>query len=281
MKQGLFFLCLFILGLVCCLSSAHAIVYWDDDFESPLAGRWDYLEYAGSNSPSLYLDISTDEAHSGTHSLKLVYNPVKEYDDSQNVAIVRTFQQTDPTIWTRFYYRTNGFHYSPIATNHFYLGDVGVVALHSSGLQGMTLEVLVGQDCPGSAPDCYATWPVNPNQPAAAAVNLDDNIWHCIETQTTLDKPATLTMPAINAVLQLWVDGVSTLVYTNHIRGTSPTGTNGNSSLSAFNSIQILKQAGTGVIYLDQFAVGTARIGCTGGSADTTPPEVPIGLTIR
>src|SRR5262249_36519298 len=129
----------------------------------------------------------------------------------------------------------------------------------------------VTEDCPGLQTDCYATWYSAPNK---ATVNLSDGQWYCIETETTMNTPGTA-----NAALRLWVDGNLTVEYTNfRIRGTLATGSNGNSSLSGLNVIKILKQAGTGQMYFDQFAVGPARIGC---SSSSTAPAAPTGLTVQ
>lgn len=280
MKQRVLFLCLFILGLVCCFSSAHAEVYWDDDFEIPLtqAGRWAYLPSSGcSGSPCPYLDIvSPANVHSGVKSLRLYYDTMP-YDDSHNVAIIRTFPhpQTNRTLFTRFYYFTaTPFNYPspPNETNHFYLGDLGVVAVHS-GSRAMALKVLNSEDCmsPTIILDCYAPWLATPNR---EIVNLNDNQWYCIETETTMN-----TLGNSDAKLSLWVNGILTLDYTKfRIRGTAERGPNGNSSLSGFNSIKILKQDGTGRMHYDQFAVGTTRIGCP-----ETPdaPAAPTNLNVH
>ena len=272
-RQGLF-VCLSLFVLACRISSADATLYWEDDFEIPLTqgGRWAYAEYACSGSPCTYLDISTDIAHSGTHSLKLFYDTV-QYNDSHNVGIIRTIPQTDPQLFTRFFYRTHNFTYSAGGnTNHFYLGNLGAVAIHS-GSRAMALALLSSQDCyaPGLIVDCYASWHATPN---LATINLSDDQWYCIETETTMN-----TLGSANAILHLWVNGVLTLEYKNfRIRGTSTRGPNGNSSLSAFNTIQIFKQAGSGFMYFDQFAVGTTRIGC---GDNTSPPAAPNNLTVR
>jgi hypothetical protein len=200
------------------------------------------------------------------------------YDDSHNVAIIRTFPhpQTNRTLFTRFFYRTGSpFNYSSNETNHFYLGDLGVVAVHS-GSRAMALKILNSEDClsPTIILDCYAPWLATPN---LATVNLNDDRWYCVETETTINSPG-----SANAVLRLWVDGVLTLEYMNfRLRGTAEIGPNGNSSLSGFNAIKILKQDGTGRMYYDQFAVGTTRIGCHAVNTDTTQPAAPINLTVH
>ena len=286
MKQRPFFLCVFILGAVFCLGSAHATLYWDDDFESALTGRWVYLNDACNGSPCTYVDRSTEHAHSGSHSLKLHYDldlTLKPFDDSHSVAIVRSMPQTAPTLFTRFYYFTKApFTYYPDhggvkgLTTHFYQEDLGTGVVNLSGSRAMAMAVQTGQDCyfsGGLITDCYANWYAIPN---IQTVDLTDNQWYCIETETTMNSPG-----SSNAVLRLWVDGVLTLEYKNfRLRGTSAIGANGNSSLSEFNTIQIYKQYGHGDAYFDDFAVGTTRIGC-GGSADTTPPFPPKGLAIR
>jgi hypothetical protein len=253
--------------------SAHA---WDEDFETPLAGRWEYLEGACSGSPCQYLDISTDLAFSGTHSLKLLYN-TDEGNDSHNVAIVRAIPQTDPTLFTRFYYRTHAFTYSHVVTTHFYQGDLGTGVVHLTDSQEMAIAVQTSEDCYFSASltqDCYANWNAVSNK---AKVNLNDDQWYCIETETTMNS-----IGMDNAALRLWVDGVLTVEYKNfRLRGMSPIGPNGNSSLSGFNAISIYKHAGTGSMYFDRFAVGTTRIGCVALGKDITAPLAPVNLDVR
>jgi hypothetical protein len=254
-------------------AGVYAAVYWEDDFESPFAGRWAYAGYACSGSPCAYLDRSTDVAHNGTYSLKLHFDS-PQGDDSHNVAITRSVPQSDPTLFTRFFYRTHAFNYNTFfGTSHFYIADLGAGVIHK-GSRAMIFTILNVEDCPGSQTDCYATWDFLPNR---ATVSLNDNQWYCIETETTMNNPG-----APNAALRMWVDGTLTHEYTNfRMRGTLPSGPNGNSSLSSLNTIHILRQAGSGVMYLDQFAVGTTRIGCSSLSLDTTPPSAPTGLSVR
>jgi hypothetical protein len=279
MRQGLLLVFLFVIGMgpTFGMSTANAAVYWDDDFESPLTGRWLYQHFACSNlsSPCPYLDISADTAHNGTQSLKLFYDTINDYDNSHNVSSSRSFPQTDTTLFTRFYYQTAGtFTYSPSGTHHFYLGDLGVVAVHS-GSRAMALLVMHSRDCflPVLKQDCYASWLATPN---VAAVNLNDNQWYCIETQITLNAPSNA-----DAVLRLWVNGSLTLEYKNfRIRGTSPNGPNGNSSVSGLNVIEILKHAGVGRMYFDQFAVGSERINCS-NSTNSTTPAPPKNLRVE
>lgn len=285
MKRLLFFLCLIILGGILCHPSANASIYWDDDFEIPLAqsGKWVYLQGACSGTQCPYLvDISNDAHFSGTQSLRLNYGSIQG-DDTHNVGIVRTVPQTDPTLFTRFYYRTKAFTYSPspVVTTHFYQEDLGTGVVHLPDSGAMGIAVQTSEDCYFKiagvvtlTQDCYANWIAFPKTPA---IRLQDDTWYCIETETTMNS-----LGMNNAVLRLWVDGVLTVEYTNfRLRGMLPNGPNGNSSLSGFNAIHIYKQTGTGLMYFDRFAVGDTRIGCLTLGKDITAPVAPANLDIR
>ncbi len=83
-----------------------------------------------------------------------------------------------------------------------------------------------------------------------------------------------LNTPGVaNGQLFLWMDGVQYLNASGILFRQA-----GDNGTFFFN--KLYTQNGQGEIYYDDWATGNTRIGC-GGSADTTPPAVPTGLTIR
>jgi len=68
-------------------------------------------------------------------------------------------------------------------------------------------------------------------------------------------------------VLEVFIDGVQTIRYTNAFL---------QSDTTQWDLIRHYTQYGQGERYIDDLAVGNTRIGCTGGVAP--PPNAPSGL---
>jgi hypothetical protein len=108
-----------------------------------------------------------------------------------------------------------------------------------------------------------------PNQ---AQIRIDPGNTYCVEMELIRNTPG-----LSDGVGRIWVNGILTLEYTNIAMA------RGDEGGSGFNNVTYYSQAGYGVRYLDDIAVGNTRIGCgvTPSSVDTVAPNTPTGLSIR
>ena len=276
-----------IATLVCLLpQSSAAIVYWDEDFESPLwtgsnANPWDtgacdptgVSQFPNGCNPL----ISTDVAHSGTRVLKGIYRGT---DIEGSGAWIDRAHPVGIEVFTRFWYRTHAFTYwAPSETKHFYHSSNATSGLYPIFLTGNPFgsrELAfwggnVAEACPTGGGPYDACW----YYPNAAKIPLADDRWYCLESHVKMNTPG-----VADGVLELWVDGVQTLNYQNRtFRGTQVLGPNNNSSTAKFDFIRIYVQHGDGLMYYDQFAAGSTRIGC--GSAAPAAPTPPATLSVQ
>ncbi len=107
--------------------------------------------------------------------------------------------------------------------------------------------------------------------------------WYCIEEHLKMSGPG-----QSNGVIEVWKNGVQILSYTN-LQLNGPNSINPPGCTSLCNSSQTTMtylrhyahEPSQGARYIDNLAVGTTRIGCSGApTPDTTPPAVPTGLGV-
>ena len=112
------------LGLALWAGPVHATVYFDDSFEgnSPLDSGWAYNSGACGGSPCVYLNVSTEQAHSGAKSLRGFYpsGALLNEAGTWNQAIAHGIPPSTE-VYVRYWYRTSGFLYGPTTgTKHIY-----------------------------------------------------------------------------------------------------------------------------------------------------------------
>ena len=265
---------------------SHADMFWQEDFEAPTnLGNWT------RSSPSMPY-VSSSLPYQGLQSLRLDYNgPIGGgYMD-------RSHPRT-PEIWTRFYYRTNAFTYEPTTgTKHFYHLDLQTsyptfVWENRQGSREISLYVQVpAEACAATGHPAYDACFYVPNM---ASIPLNDDQWYCIETRVKMNTP-----DVSNGVAEEFVTPVGSATsqvmgyYTLKFRGPNVRNPSGcvsqcNSSNAELNFLRIYRQAGIGTMWYDNFAVGSTRIGCSGGStpptstpSTTSAPTTPSGVTFR
>jgi hypothetical protein len=258
---------------------SHADMFWQEDFEAPTnLGNW------ARSTPSMPY-VSSSLPYQGLQSLRLDYN-----GPSGGGFIDRMHPSVDE-VYTRFYTQTKTFSYDSISTKRFAQLNINTPSLvlpsfwwdNFWGSREMgVVGVAVAEPC-ASTPGhlAYDTCNYYPNM---ARIPLSDDRWYCIETHLKMNTPG-----VADGVIELWIDGVQTMSYTGRtFRGPNVSNPNGNSSLTTFNATRIYRQAGVGTMWYDNFAVGSTRIGCSGGStpptstpSTTSPPNAPSGVTIR
>jgi hypothetical protein len=168
-------------------------------------------------------------------------------------------------VWTRFYYYTVNFQYSSSDTKHFYnmnnaSGGLTTIWANSLGSREMSAMIFHPRSttCPNGTSDMICTY-----EPNVVHVSLSDSRWYCIETHSNAG-----TAGVSNGSIELFVDGVRTLSYSNLLMQTS--GTN-------YNVVRHTAQYGLGDRYIDDLVVGTERVGC---SSTSGPPAAPTGLRV-
>jgi hypothetical protein len=105
---------------------------------------------------------------------------------------------------------------------------------------------------------------------------MNDNVWYCVKEHIKMNDPG-----VANGMVEIWIDGVQTNgFYNRQWRGPNVSNPNNNSSTARINQIQIYKQNGHGILYIDQFKAATTRaeVACGGTPSDTTAPFVPENL---
>jgi len=254
---------------------SHAIIFFDDGFEGsgPAASGWQYTASACTSSPCPYFDVSTDVARVGSKSLKGTYKFAWNNPQINDVGIYRYFPVTTD-LYLRYYYRTHAFTYTDHTKHMYYKGqgssypNGGSVNWWGSRELGFFTQGEAGV-CPtsGAAGGPYSACNYYPNM---SHVPFNDDQWYCVEEHFKLG-----TANRADGAVEIWVDGVQTLGYYNlPLQGSTP---------AWFDTLSPFKQDGDGLMYYDQVAAGTTRIGCSSSAppSDTTPPAVPIGLLIK
>ena len=223
---------------------------WDDDFETDFTA-WGHpgvtsLAVGGGGA----LSISTEQAKTGTKSLKI------DYPDSVDGRFMDRSVVPSTDIWTRFYLRaTPGFVWSAVTTKILALNSFSTptdeptfwfVTLFGGNTVGFVAEA--NKDNSGG---------VNLFQNQGVDIGVSETAWQCYEANIKYNTPG-----QTNGTIRMWVDGVLRLEYLNReIVGVNPSDSPPSDSTITF--YRVFKQQGLGSLYLDRIAHGTARIGCT------------------
>lgn len=276
---------LLLVVLMLCPSLSHA-AYWDETFENHLYPNWisDSTACISSiNVDSLcYPKISNTKAHAGTYSLYTNFGSTWSAPGVQAGTYNDRYHTLTNDVWERMWFYQTGFavtggRYSKIwyqkATDMpaggppstqilfgFYDSDtlnlVAVQQLGSSLIQCSNYGATGGFDA-----DCAYHYNVG-----SKAVTND--AWHCIETHTRMNSvPGTG-----DGVLEVWVDNVKVMEYFQVMYKPAPTAN------VQWERDTVFAQYGQGQRWIDDWAVSATRIGCPGGTADTTPPSAPSAL---
>jgi hypothetical protein len=241
------------------VTRVDAAPYWNEGFEyADNAGWFASGNWINNSCPGVegigIMEISSDRAFTGTKSLKLTYiglNPIK-------TCFIDRFHTRTPELYTRRHVYLQGFSGTNPPSKMMFTGENAYVNfwsvfegssnLHRYNLQGSTL-------------------PVAQQNPVLG--NIPSGRWVCIETHTKMNTPG-----VADGILEEWVDG-SLRVSNKALL------INAASQSSQHNFVRLYRQHGNGVIYLDELAVGTTRIGCATISSDTTPPLTPSNFVIN
>lgn len=282
-------------------SASLGQVYWEDDFENHLnAGGvtpWDTsacYTYGGALAPTPVNPapdgcsprIVTDTAHSGTHSLRSHYDtPCMQSVAPDCGRYIDRYHPLSNEVWMRWYTRWLNCN-DPSSCVNPYVGSKQMYNKADPGYEivwhiwpGQT--VIGGQNSHnGYYTDCTAQEAANAGVDAACnfpanmnttAVNLFDGQWHCVETHVNSG-----TIDTLDGVIETWHDGIQTMRYTKvAFKGSGqPTG-----PPAPMGRVTHFAQHGGGDRYIDDLAVGSTRIGCSGVRVQT--PSTPSATTLR
>ena len=251
---------------------SHAAIFFDSDFELGIGDDWAANGWNdfGQANPG-HLEISTDTAFTGTHSVKGTWTDIN--GSSQQPSIHRGFTPVT-RVFVRFAVR---------ASPGFQIGSNGYTKMvrirGSEGSPTTWLSIY------------YGNYIIGMEQPFDAGANIintgvrfSTTSWDQIEFELKLNTPG-----QANGETRMWVNGVLRIDQRNRqYIGPTPEsrGVYGilTPSTLRLSNAQIFVQSGLGNIYYDRFAVGDTRIGPTQSkstSADSTPPASPQGLQAR
>jgi hypothetical protein len=228
-------------------SGTNAGTFWTDDFEGGLGG-WSAYDGAGP----VNIEIVTNEAHSGSHSLRL------HYDDlgTGGGPFIDRYSQRTTNMYVRAWVKSSaGFQYSGSATKLSYSprGDSYPSCLLNS--QGGPTVILQCQGVPnnGTFTNDFMQW-------ASSQASIS-TAWHCVEWQVNYGS-----VGQSNGVVRVWWD--ENLV-------AEKTGIPFLASYADMYLVRMYRERGFGDIYWDDFSVGDSRQGCSGGAASSDQPPGP------
>ena len=280
--------------LVSLAGPASAVVFWEDGFENHLNDgsiasrdqtRWDTGGCGGGfyGGTPPYVDgcnasISTDFARSGSHSLKSHFTDPCGTDGNLpgcGTHHVR-YHPTTNDIWYRWYFYTVNFQYGVNGRPNKMLimgqepnaSGGGSIYIQFQGvnpnvqLRPQILNGIYSRTCPDGRVDKDCIYWQN-----VGSVTFTDNRWYCVEMHARQGDPG-----QYNGVLEVWVDGVQTVRYTD-------VWTRGDSGATGWMYINHYTQYGVGDRYMDDLAVGDTRIGCSG--VVTPTPSAPASLNLQ
>lgn len=273
---------LFALVLIFALPTlTEAATFWEETFENNLLPNW-ILSDGCTQQGGCNASIQTDQAFSGTRSLRstydystcgnyLLHNGCGNYYDRAHTSTDEVYTR----VWMRFQNETTW------AMKHWYhMQDPRqypeVYFVNRPGDNRMIAEAnVVNEICSETGFGPYDSCQYTQN---ITSVGFQMNQWYCVETHVKMNTPG---QP--NGILEMWINGTQTMgYYTRNWRG--PNAVNGpnsnNFANTQFSFARQYTQHGSGTRWMDSFAVGNTRIGCTGGGSggDTIPPSQVTGL---
>ena len=274
------FLIVFFLGIPI---HSQATVFFADGFEYASQGAFEAVWATSCPGISTLMGPSAEFAVSPTRSLRTFHD-----GGLSSCFIDRSFPQT-----TRVFYRMNfrmadGFDLESICnpsgscpggngSKLIYAKAVGANYNIFAHLQPGNREIRLNAPHGGFTVLCPTSGVYDQEclfYPNRASIPIQPGNTYCIEMELVRNTPG-----ASDGVGRIWVNGTLTLEYTNIAMANSNEGNTG------FNDVTYYSQAGYGIRYLDDLAVGNTRIGCgvtpPPSSVDIVAPSAPSGLLLH
>lgn len=210
------------------------------------------------------VDIVSSPVHGGSKALRFTYQGIHT-DDCCNSKIYRSFPAA-PEIYERYYVR-----YAPInpsqpsgftkitAKQHYFKNDITGLPNFVSNYFWGDPRIAMSSQTRTVTKNLYAN---------VADIPMNNNQWYCVETHLKFNTPN-----QNNGLVEMWVDGVQTVKYTDNWRDSS-------TAAAAFTFLEIYRQgADNQYRYEDDFVLSTTRIGCSGNPAQAPAPPTQPGAT--
>jgi hypothetical protein len=274
---------------------SDATVFFDDDFAAGSLASNGWNQSYNNPPTSGSLEISTDFALTGTHSVKGYFTDVTGMTNYKS-DVYKTFPSSTH-VFMRYGFRespgfvtgTNGgskrIRYTGIGGNpNIWTYTFNGAAFSGQGQYSITVEAPYDGSGVHEVVTVGSRNSERDNIVLFSGVNPSQTSWDQVETEVLFNDPG-----QYNGVIRMWINGTLRIEVINvALRGPTPTsqclqfsGTLCPSTVY-FNSADIFIQSGLGQIYYDRIAVGDTRIGTTtGGGGDIIAPAAPLGLQVR
>lgn len=252
------------LALLLTAMPAHAATFWNEGFEFADNAAWlangtgwgpSACTPAGHNN---ILEISSERAFLGTKSLKYTFVGFLPANVANVTCYIDRFYPLSSEVYTRRYVFLSGFTSQSPGTKLVFLGETAYVNFWEffEGTNNVLKMNAQGSALGGNG----QIWSFGP-VPSAR--------WVCIETHIKYN-----TSGVSDGVLEGWMDGVQRFSRSDMFF-------NAANQTGRFRQLRLYRQHGTGVMYVDELAIGNTRIGCLGAQTDRTPPSTPSNFVVN
>lgn len=266
-----------ILAILATGAPANAAPFFDESFEyensqALIDSPWVNFPCTAAELDGI-MGISSDRYFSGTKSLKYTYigpNPPK-------TCWMDRFYPAKTEIWTREWLFLDTFLPESPGTKHIFNGGSVEPAPGDGGYPNSWTGFSFASKTLGVG--WQGTGAISSDQ-AIFAGDIPSGRWTCIEVHYKMNTP-----DVADGIVEVWVDGEQRINNKSFLMRRSSVTINDNvhnTSAGDFSMTRLYRQHGTGVMYLDDYAVGDAPIGCQGQTPiDTTPPAAPSGMVVQ
>ena len=262
---------LWLLSTLMILSSSHAAIFFDSDFELEGGNDWaanGWNDFGLAPAPGTFMSMTKEQAFTGARSLSLAYDNIN--GSTQRPSIYRNIPAGTKHIFVRFAFRLDpAFQLS---------SNGGTKLIRWRATDGYPI-LWINNKWNSYAFDMEGPYDRTGNWILYCGRVPSRTSWDQVEIEYKLNDPG-----VSNGLLRMWVNGTLCVESLNHqFIGPTPTsvGLSGlpNPSTSTLLTTQVYLQSGNGKMFYDRLAIGNTRIGpTTSTSADSTAPASPQGL---
>lgn len=264
---------LWLLSTLMILSSSHAAIFFDSDFELEGGNDWaanGWNDFGLAPAPGTFMSMTNQQAFTGARSLSLAYDNIN--GSTQRPSIYRNIPAGTKHIFVRFAFRLDpAFQLS---------SNGGTKLIRWRATDGYPI-LWINNKWNSYAFDMEGPYDRTGNWILYCGRVPSRTSWDQVEIEYKLNDPG-----VSNGLLRMWVNGTLCVESLNHqFIGPTPTsvGLSGlsNPSTSTLLTTQVYLQSGNGKMFYDRLAIGNTRIGptkSTSTSADSTAPASPQGL---
>lgn len=276
-----------VVFLMLMAAPVQAAIFFDDSFETCTVGTGSdfpcegWTDVGSEHLPEM--QVSTTKAYSGSKSVRMQW--LSTTDTGFNPSIYKTFTTPQDYVFMRFVTRREaGWTQAANGnTKLFIIGNLDYPRpIFGDNFNQYSLHI----ECPYNIinPATGISWTTYKIDTGIVPTSTE-GAWDQIELELRLNTPG-----SADGLARIWINGILRREVLNlELRGPTPTSLPGNctnkpaASTMQFKTIQLYKQVGLGVRYMDRIAAGNTRIGLVGSPipGDTTPPTPPTSLTAQ